>query len=245
MLRLEYIKFDVAKAACEKWHYSKTCPSAKVVRFGVWEHGKFIGAVIFGVGATRTLVRPYGLKPWQGCELVRVALGDHTAPVSKIVAIALRKLKKRYPGIELVISFADPAEGHVGRIYQAMNWTYLGTTAPERFPIINGKLTHPRTLSDHIKRGTIKSRKDVVYESRPGKHRYGYAFSNRAKRTIEKMAKPYPRAAEVSDGMTSAQRQCDSDPVAPNPMNDWNPDGNVHPQNKGSTKHERYKPWKR
>ena len=45
-------------------------------------------------------------------------------------AIALRLLARHSPGLRLVVSYADPAQGHVGTIYQAAGWTYLGVTPP-------------------------------------------------------------------------------------------------------------------
>jgi len=34
-------------------------------------------------------------------------------------------------GVRLVVSYADPAHGHHGGIYQAGNWVYLGRTHAE------------------------------------------------------------------------------------------------------------------
>ncbi len=148
-LRLAWCAHESAVAACKAWHYSKSMPAAKTAKVGVWEDGEFIGVVVFGMGATRHLVRPFGFKPWQGCELCRVALNRHKAPVSKIVAIALRMVKAKYPGLHVVISFADPAQGHYGGIYQAMNWVYLGASTPD-----HPRLQLPATVehgADHIR----------------------------------------------------------------------------------------------
>lgn len=216
-LKLAWVSHSSAAAACRKWHYSKSMPASKTAKIGVWEREKFIGVVVFAMGATRSLLSPYGLKPWQGCELCRVALAKHIAPVSKIVSIAMRMLKRRYPGLQIVISFADPMQGHVGSIYQAMNWVYLGTSAADKFPVIGGRVVHPRTISDRIKRGSIKSRKNLVYIPVPGKHRYGYGLTSKGNQALEGMRQPYPkRAAEAGDVSTPGeQRGCDSDPAAP------------------------------
>ena len=93
-LRLDWCSHEAARYACEKWHYSKCIPKSKLVKIGVWEDKKFVGVVIFGVGATSDLVKRYGLKMEQGCELVRIALSMHSTPVSRIVAISLKMLKQ-------------------------------------------------------------------------------------------------------------------------------------------------------
>ena len=175
-------------------------PASKLARFGVWEHGRFIGAVIFGMGANNHLVSPYCLKPHEGCELVRVALDKHTAPVTRIVAVAIKRLKRKYPAIRLIVSYADPGEGHRGGIYQAGNWTYDGTTPSDKFPVIDGKVTHPRTLSSAIATGRIKDRKSVPYVKKPGKHRYLYPLDKKMRVQIQALAQPYPKAESPPEG---------------------------------------------
>jgi hypothetical protein len=90
-LRIDWATHEAATFAVENWHYSKRMPKSKLAKVGVWENGKFVGVVIFGVGATGDLFCPYGLKPTQGCELVRIALKrDHKLQlgdqIAKVVA---------------------------------------------------------------------------------------------------------------------------------------------------------------
>src|SRR5690349_20526593 len=120
-LKLDWVSHEAAKYSVENWHYSKSLPPQPHVRVGVWENGTFIGVVLFSRGASSNLLKPYGLKMSEGCELTRVALNSHTAPVSRIISIAIKFLKRRSPGLKLIVSFADPAQDHVGGIYQAVN----------------------------------------------------------------------------------------------------------------------------
>ena len=83
-----------AKYAGENWHYTKTATVGKIVKVGVWEFGKFIGVVLFGRGANHNIGNQYKLKQDEACELVRIALAKHQAPVSRIAAIAIKFLKK-------------------------------------------------------------------------------------------------------------------------------------------------------
>src|SRR5688572_27900813 len=109
-----------------RWHYSRRMPRCKLAKIGAWEDGRFIGAVVFGRGATPNIGSPFGLDQTEVCELVRVALRDHRAPVSQIMAEARRKLRETSPGLRVIVSFADTAQDHHGGIYQADNWIYLG-----------------------------------------------------------------------------------------------------------------------
>jgi hypothetical protein len=205
-LRLDWCSHEAAKYACERWHYSGKIPPSKLAKIGVWENKQFIGAVIFGVGATRQLMQPYGLTPEQGCELVRIALRKHASPVSKIGSIAIRMLKKQSPKLRLIASFADPEQGHEGRIYQAMNWVYAGkSTATEEYRI-RGKRYHGRTLRHgkppHMTTKQYAATLDPYFEVVLGssKHRYLYPLDNEMRKRIKPLAMPYPkRASEAGD----------------------------------------------
>lgn len=215
-LKIDWATHEAAKYACKNWHYSGCVPKSKLVKIGVWENGGFVGVVIFGVGATSTLVKQYGLTPEQGCELVRIALKKHQTPVTRIMRIACKFLKESNPKLRLIVSFADGGEGHHGGIYQGANWIYSGRSADCRFPIINGKKTHPRTLSLMVKDGRIKKRSDVPHVLAQGKHRYLMPLDDEMRKQIEPLAKPYPKRAKQAMAGPPVQRQGSTDPHAPN-----------------------------
>ena len=146
-LKIDWCSYDAAKYAVQHWHYSRSLPCSKTARLGVWEDERFIGAVVFAWGANRHLAGEYRLKMTECAELCRVALDKHVTPVTRILAIAIRMLKRQMPGIRLLVSYADLNHGHLGKIYQASNWIYVGTTGYEAGITLNGKLTHRRTIN--------------------------------------------------------------------------------------------------
>jgi hypothetical protein len=192
-LRIDWATHEAAKYACENWHYSGCIPKSKLAKVGIWEDDVFIGVIIFGVGATSTLVQQYGLKMNEGCELVRIALKKHKTPVTRLMSISQKFLKKSMQNIRLIVSFADPSEGHHGGIYQGNGWIYTGKSADCAFPMINGKKTHPRTLSLLVKSGKVKNRSDVPHVMTEGKHRYLMPLDNEMRERIMPLAKPYPK----------------------------------------------------
>jgi hypothetical protein len=148
-LVLDWCSYEAAKYACEYWHYSKVMPAGKLVKIGVWENSKFIGVVIFGRGANQYMPKHLGLKLTECCELVRVALDNHLTPTTKIVAIALKMLKKSNSGIKVVFSYADETnQHHKGIIYKAGNWEYHGIRISKggHF-MVEGRLVHNRSLN--------------------------------------------------------------------------------------------------
>ena len=204
-LKLAWCSYEAAKYACERWHYSSSMPAGKAVRLGVWEGGVYIGVVVFARGASDAIGKPYGLAQTEVCELARVALRDHVVPVSRILAVALQQLVKTQPGLRLVVSYADPAVGHHGGIYQATNWYYVGDTQPD-YAIIDraGKRWHSRMVSATGYKRSFGDRIRAIRPDQgtrvnlPGKHKYLYPLDADMRERIKPLAKPYPkRASEV------------------------------------------------
>ena len=73
-LKLDFCSHEAARYSVLQWHYSKRMPIGRIVKFGVWEDGDFIGAILFARGASPHLGDKYGLQQTEVCELVRVAL---------------------------------------------------------------------------------------------------------------------------------------------------------------------------
>lgn len=205
-LHVDFCSYEAAKYAVEHWYYRPEMPAFKTVRLGAWEDGQFIGVVIFGSGANPGLVKPYGLKQTEGAELVRIAMRSHNVPVSRILRIALLKLKEHCPGIRLVVTFADP-EHHHGGVYQANGWIYAGMTVPADEFIVNGERRHGRGLRmyrsthplGHLEAPNVfewtRRYIDPNVERVTGtsKHRYLYPFDKEMRERLQFFSQPYPK----------------------------------------------------
>jgi hypothetical protein len=203
-LRIDWATHAAAKYACENWHYSGCLPAGKLVKVGAWENGKFIGVVLFGRGANNRMASAYNLGQDQACELVRIALTRHLTPVSRIVAQAMRFLKRQSEGLCLIVSYADPKQGHHGGIYQAGNWIYQGRSQAQRQLLISGVFTHKR--SAHARYGTASPEKitaktglRVEWAPIEWKHVYLMPLDNEMRERIMPLAKPYPKRAKDQD----------------------------------------------
>lgn len=199
-LRIDWATYEAAKYACEHWHYSGCMPAGKLVKVGAWERGSFVGCVVFGLGANNNLPKAFNLEVTQICELVRVALTGHSAPVSKVLALAVKFLKNQSPGVRLVVSYADPAQGHHGGIYQACNWIFDGTQQGQTEYLWKGKQTHGRSVM--ADRGTVKGLKKIRV---PGKHRYLMPLDDEMRAKILPLAQPYPKRPKQATPATSGE----------------------------------------
>jgi hypothetical protein len=199
-LRVDWATHAAAKYACEHWHYSGSVPVPPLVKVGVWECGDFIGVILFSRGANNNMLKPFGLSVTEGCELTRVALTSHVTPVSRIIKIALKFLQANSPGLRLIVSFADPSEGHHGGIYQAGGWIYTGRQQDSiEWLAPDGKIWHGRmvkakgwTVCHGVRRKTWKP-EQCTKVVKPGKHRYLMPLDPGMRAKIEPLAQPYPK----------------------------------------------------
>jgi len=193
ILKIDWATHEAAKYACLNWHYSKTIPVGKLVKIGVWENNKFVGVVIFGRAANKSLGTPYNLLQTECCELVRIALTKHITPVSRIMSIAIKLLKNIHKNLKLIISFADGEQNHHGGIYQANNWVYVGKTNSADEYLYKGKRWHGRafrkSFGSHL--NYIDKGLKIIHGSQ--KHRYLMPLNDNIRKEIELLAKPYPK----------------------------------------------------
>lgn len=190
--------FKATKYACTHFHYSQTTPSGKLISFGIWENKKFKGVIIFSRGATHQIGDPYQLKQTQITELTRVALINHEHNVTKLLSKCLKELHKTNPGLELVVSYADVNQNHLGIIYQAGNWIYEGYHKVTPSIILNGEKIHARTVYSKYGHNGIQWLKKNIdknarYVEDRDRFKYLYPLTKRARRQFEHLHKPYPK----------------------------------------------------
>jgi hypothetical protein len=202
VLKIGWCSYDAARYAVEHWHYSRSLPCSKTARLGVWEDGKFIGVVVFAWGANRHLAGEYKLRMTECAELCRIALNKHMTPVSRIISIAVKMLKREMSGIRLLVSYADLNQGHEGKIYQASNWLFVGMTGYEAGITLNGKLTHRRTINSKYGTSDIHWLRKCIdpsatrYEGKP-KLKYLLPLDDQVAERIKPLSKPYPNAPQA------------------------------------------------
>jgi hypothetical protein len=209
-LRVGFCSYEAAMFSVRAFHYSRTMPAGKMVRLGAWEGRRFVGvAAIFSRGNTPHIAKPFNLRQSQVCELTRVALGPHDTATSRIVAIALRLLKRQSPGLKAVISYADPMRGHDGRgVYAAGNWLYLGLTASECLINVRGELRHPRSVGSRFGTRSIpwlRQHVDPTAERimQLPKHKFVYALDQETRARLAPLARPYPVRPKEQDSARS------------------------------------------
>lgn len=204
-LEVRPIPAKYARPYIATFHYSRTMPDSTRFSFGLFHDDRIVGVCTFGMGCGKnqyTSVIP-DIQNGQYIELTRLWLEDTIGRngESYFISRCIRMLPRE---IRLVISFSDEKQGHVGTIYQAANFAYLGKNGGGRMLMgQDGIEKHPRLLG--IYRMRHPEYKDYTnaqlmellgyrYIQGGAKHKYAMGRDKFTRRIIEKSALPYPKA---------------------------------------------------
>jgi len=142
-----------------------------------------VGAIIFGKMSMVNQWKKYAPLEKDVIELRRLCCVDNTPKNTESFFIA-RAIKMIKPfGYKVIISYADPTHGHVGTIYKASNFRFMGKTSNGKVILFNGKTYHDHSIRTKYK-GKIKpfavrllsalSSGSASYKKTEGKYIYGY-----------------------------------------------------------------------
>lgn len=136
-------------------------------------------------------------------ELTRLWVQDGTPKNTEsfLIGNTLGKVDK-----EIIVSYAEIVQGHVGTVYQATNWIYTGLSAKRQNWTIEGNGKHCQTIADKYTAVEIREKYGDKFSlvDRPRKHRYVYfnCNSRRKKELLKKLnykVEPYPKSTEVKE----------------------------------------------
>jgi hypothetical protein len=158
------------------------------------------GVVIYGVPASSTLLKGI-CGPEQGknvYELTRLWLDDSVPKngESYLIGNTIKLLDR-----EIIVSYADSSQEHLGVVYQATNFIYTGLSSKFRDPKIRGlENQHHATYANGLTNAQVieKFGDRVYWVERARKHRYIY-FNAKGKRKKQLLSllrykhQPYPK----------------------------------------------------
>ncbi len=158
-----------------------------------------MGALSLGAGPFNAHSLVGAAKPDDCLALTRLWLADELPPnsESRVLGLVIRALR-RDTSLKFLLTYADPAVGHVGTIYQATNWIYTGLSdSMPLYDLGDGRLRHSRSLSHAYGTHSMQYFTDhgvevkVVRQSR--KHRYVYFLDPSWRSRLQVSVHPYPK----------------------------------------------------
>ena len=184
-------------------HYSGKVVQNSQLHFGVFLGGKCGGAMQFGPSMRKDLIQ--GLvrdTRWNGfIELNRMAFADWLPrnSESRAISVAMRLIRKSYPHIEWVVSFADGTQCGDGTIYRASGFA-LTQIAENKQMRINPKTGKPQQSMAAFHDGNAREFKN--WKPLPGfQLRYIYFIDPAAKDRLTVPILPFTEIQRRGAGM--------------------------------------------
>lgn len=212
-IRIAPISSADANALVKKVHYSgKIVPNSQL-HLGVFLDDRLEGVMQFGPSMdkrkTQNLVLETGWNNF--LELNRMAFSDRLPrnSESRAIAIAMRIIKKNYPHIEWIISFADGTQCGDGTIYRASGFVLTGikkNSSVLRLP--DGSIVARMTLDHDVER---KGKNSGYWKKNGAKPlvgyqlRYVYFLNPKAKNRLTCPIIPFSKIEEVGASMYLGQ----------------------------------------
>ena len=191
-LKLREVDKDYARRFIKKYHYSKQCAGI-VVAIGEWIGSELKNCIVFNYCIGRLMAN----EVWGGDNSNTIELSRMVSLEPKpknmesyCISRALKYLKKNYPNIKVVISYADNEVGHKGYCYQASGFTYYGQSIPHKQWFLDGKRVHEKTISDKYGSSSMEELKkklgDRIYwrEQESTKSRYYFIIAQNKRERV-------------------------------------------------------------
>lgn len=188
----------IATKETDRWLLEKHYARRKCSRsfcFGLFVDGEMDGVVTYGQPASPQVGRGFVGEEYRSCviELNRLCINER-APRNSASFLVSRSLKSMKDWV--VVSYADGAMGHVGYIYQATNFIYVGAAkSHDKEYLVNGHWTHARSLvSRGITAPTAWAKENNIPVREPAaKHRYVYFANKKLRKHLKYEPQPYPK----------------------------------------------------
>lgn len=183
-----------------KNHYSKKGDSIahNKINLGIFNNIKLIGVLQYGYAMNPLSCNKIveGTKINEYLELNRMWIADNVGqyPESKSISYSLKYIRKKYPNIKWIQSFADERCGGFGIVYQACSFNYFGEHKSV-FWEIDGKVYHNSILTNNKRKAKykLKDKKKDAIKKELRQFRYIKFLDQREKKKCLLKEQPYPK----------------------------------------------------
>ena len=205
-MRLEKASLKAIKYACLNFHYAKRLTLANLSYSVFNNKNEWCGVICFGQSSNMHVSSGFGLQGNHVIELLRMALNGKQESTSKSMSVAMKLVKKDAPLVKLLISYADNNQGHVGTIYQATNWYYIGQSNIDArsgiyldgFPVsYRGFGKRYGTTSQSKLKDILGNR--ILFKEVQSKNKYIYPLDKSLIPLCKSLSKPYPKKITLED----------------------------------------------
>lgn len=147
------------------------------IAFGLFLNEELKGVVCYGTPSSSSLRKGIaGVDNVNNViELTRLWVNDDVPKngESYLIGNTLKKCGK-----EIVVSYADTAQNHLGIVYQATNWIYTGLSAKRTNWTIEGVDKHCQTIADKYTAKEIRELYGDKFSLQPRSRKHRYVYIN-------------------------------------------------------------------
>ena len=191
-------------------HYLHAMCAGTRLCLGVFAGGRLLGTIALNAGPIAAPKLVGGATTHDTLTLARLWLADELSANSESRVLGLLvRLLRRHTAVRFLVSYADPAAGHVGTVYQAAGWLNTGTSeAQPLMSLDGGPPRHTRSIASVA--GTHSAaffrQQGMAVELVPTipKHRYLVFVDPTWRDRLRAPVLPYPKKEAEPDG--SARR---------------------------------------
>ena len=203
-IEVKVISSKDAAAIVKRIHYSGKIVNNSQIHFGVFVGKRCGGAMSFGVSTDKRKMAGLvmGTKPNEFLELNRLAFADWLPKnsESRALGVALRYLKKNYPHLKWIVSFADGTQCGDGTIYRASG--FVLTAIKKNSSLLkmpDGSIVSTKSLNDHIdangRRGTKVAKEQGAVPLEGFQLRYVFFLDKKYRRYLSVPEIPFSEIA--------------------------------------------------
>lgn len=200
---IKEIDRDLAIDIIKKNHYSKKVYNATYIHLGLFVNKQLKGVLQYGYAMNPASCGSVveGTNQNEYLELNRMWIADNVGqyPESKAISYSIKFIKKKYPKIKWIQSFADERCGGFGIVYQACSFNFYGEHTSD-FWELDGIVYHniQMTVAKDSKRYKGEAKKLQENKERAEKmslrqFRYIKFLDQREKKKCLLKEMPYPK----------------------------------------------------
>ena len=182
-------------------HYSKKFYNATYIHLGIYENDKLLGCLQFGYAmnpaSQSSVVKETDIDEY--LELNRMWLSDEITikyAESQAVSYSIKYIKRKFPKIKWIQSFADERCGGFGIVYQACSFNFYGEHS-SIFWTLENEIYHNSLMTRNPKLSKsalyLQSKREEAEKSELRQFRYIKFLNQKWKKKCLLKEQPYPK----------------------------------------------------
>jgi len=183
-LLIKEIPHKLAQSIVVEKHYlHRKAPCS--YSWGLYEKDQIVGVIMYGTPSSAPLRRGIAGDDEKDnvIELTRLWIDDKIGKnaESYLIGNTVKKVNK-----EIVVSYAEIEQGHLGTVYQACSFLYTGLSAKRTNWVVEGIDKHCQTIADKHTSAELKAKYGSKFKlvPRPRKHRYVFINAKKKRRML-------------------------------------------------------------